>query len=162
MSDHFLKAISNKPLSPLKRSILLIRRTTKRWLKQHNEIASLLRRIAEERGLEFYVFSDNPAPSLEETMHVFNQAAVIVGPHGAGFSNLVYSKPGTAVLEVLCGPPDTTQYPYPFLSYALGLRHHGIGAVYGGCKGLIIHIAYLEAMVYMYVDEILSEIKDDR
>ena len=155
MSNIFLDIISsNLEPSQAKRTILLIHRTSKRWLEQHNDIAALLERIAHERGLDLDVFTDNPGPSLEDTQLLFHRAVVVVGPHGAGFANVIYARPGTAVLEVLCGPPDTTQYCYPFLSYSLGLRHHGIGAVYGGCKGLIIHLAYLEAMVYMYLDEL--------
>lgn len=37
---------------------------------------------------------------LKRQIQLFQQASVVVGPHGAGLSNLVYSRPGTAVFEI--------------------------------------------------------------
>ncbi len=35
-------------------------------------------------------------------MDIFNRALAVIGPHGAGLSNLLFSEPGTLVLEGLC------------------------------------------------------------
>ncbi|UUO04953.1 glycosyltransferase family 61 protein [Blastopirellula sp. J2-11] len=44
---------------------------------------------------------------LKKQIQLFQQASVVVGPHGAGLSNLVYSRPGTAIFEITptCRPP---------------------------------------------------------
>lgn len=44
---------------------------------------------------------------LKKQIQLFQQAEAVVGPHGAGLSNLVYSRPGTAVFEITpsCRPP---------------------------------------------------------
>jgi capsular polysaccharide biosynthesis protein len=39
--------------------------------------------------------------SFEEQVRLFRNAEVVVGPHGAGFTNLIFSKPGTRVVEIL-------------------------------------------------------------
>ncbi len=39
--------------------------------------------------------------SVQETIELFKQASVVVGMHGAGLSHVVFSPPGTAVVEFL-------------------------------------------------------------
>ncbi len=48
------------------------------------------------------VFPDDPAPPLVETARLFNRALAVIGPHGAGESNLLFSEPGTLVVEAVC------------------------------------------------------------
>lgn len=38
--------------------------------------------------------------SFQEQIAIFSQAEVVIGPHGAGFSNIVFCDPGTKVLEI--------------------------------------------------------------
>ncbi len=52
---------------------------------------------------------------------LFASAAVVAGPHGAGFANLVFCAPGTRVIEVM---PNLRHLPlYARLSAASGLTH---------------------------------------
>jgi len=39
--------------------------------------------------------------TFEEQVRLFRNAEVVMGPHGAGFTNLIFSKPGTRVVEIL-------------------------------------------------------------
>lgn len=59
--------------------------------------------LEEEWG--FVVFaatsgSDASPPTLADQMGLFSQAQVIVGPHGAGLTNMVWAKPGAHVTEI--------------------------------------------------------------
>jgi len=38
--------------------------------------------------------------SVFEQAQMFNAAQVIVGPHGSGFANLIFARPGTPVIEI--------------------------------------------------------------
>ena len=40
--------------------------------------------------------------SLDEQINIFNQAEIIVAPHGAGLTNVVWCNPGTVVYELFC------------------------------------------------------------
>ena len=60
--------------------------------------------------------------SLRETIKLFSRASVVWGYHGAGFANMVFSRPGTTAIEIFtraCG------HGYP------GFNHRTI-AVMGG------------------------------
>jgi len=47
--------------------------------------------------------------SIREQVELFQQAEIIIGPHGAGLSNAVFSVPGTPVIELA-----TVYRPFPF------------------------------------------------
>lgn len=53
---------------------------------------------AQEFGFERFYLEDM---SLEEQIELFQEAAIVTGYHGAGFANIIYSPPGTTVLEIL-------------------------------------------------------------
>jgi hypothetical protein len=65
------------------------------------------------------------AYTLREAIALLRDAAIVVGPHGAGFFHLIWCSPGTPVIEFAY-----SEGPYPFpsayyaLSVALGLRYH--------------------------------------
>jgi capsular polysaccharide biosynthesis protein len=69
-----------------------------------------------EAGFEIYDPSRHLDPWLD-----FSQATAVIGPHGAGLTDLAFCLPGTAVLELL---PSDHVYPYYCsLSQAAGLRY---------------------------------------
>ena len=105
--------------------ILLIKRSLKRYFTHHDEILSALKAVVLRRNA-FYrvdVFDDNPLPSLEDTMRLFNRAFIVIAPHGAGESNMLYSEPGTLLIEGLCNPVNAC---YRNLMHVLGHRYYGI------------------------------------
>ncbi|XRA97161.1 Ephrin_rec_like domain-containing protein [Pycnococcus provasolii] len=62
------------------------------------EVLAALERAVEGTKYEVVVF-EGMADNLDETMELFSKAAVVVGPHGAGLSHLLFAPEGTAVLE---------------------------------------------------------------
>ena len=108
-----------------RRTIILIQRSKKRFFIQHQGILQALQALCEVLGGAYRVevFSDDPLPSMLETMTMFNSAFMVVAPHGAGESNLLYSEPGTILIEGLCKPPNLC---YRTLAAGLGHRYHGI------------------------------------
>jgi len=57
------------------------------------------------RGSLRFVVHDDMAPALTARHEValYQQAAVVIGPHGDGFANVMWCGPGTAVLEFPAG-----------------------------------------------------------
>ena len=64
-----------------------------------------MRTLAKDFKFKFEVFSDDPVPPFEKQMEMFRRAAVIIGSHGGGLVNMVYSEPGTVVVEGTASPP---------------------------------------------------------
>lgn len=60
--------------------------------------------------------------SIEEQATIFNQAKIIIAPHGAGLTNLVFCAPGTKVIEIFS--PNYVNVCYYSLCEELGLDYY--------------------------------------
>ena len=83
-------------------SIVVISRTRSRNFKEAAEIEALVKSMAEENGFHFELFPDNSVPPLGQALQIFSRAVIVVAPHGAGLSNILFSEPGTMVIEGVC------------------------------------------------------------
>ncbi len=113
----FLRATFLQPArEPSRGRRLYISRTGARFRRVLNEdevIATLMREGFEVVKLEML--------SVVEQAALFAGAAVVVAPHGAGLTNLVFCRPGTAVVEIFA--PRSVLAPYWTLSAQVGLRY---------------------------------------
>ena len=58
-------------------------------------------------------------------MTLFHSAVVVVAPHGAGLSNVLFSRPGTFVVEGVCNVPHVNLC-FQRLTHVLGHHWHGV------------------------------------
>ncbi len=116
-------------------TVLIIRRSRGRKFSQFQEIEDAVKSLADEYGFRYELYPDEPMPSFEDAMQMFNRAVMVVGPHGAGLSNLLFSQPGTVVIEGVCNPPHVNMC-YQRTAHILGHRYHGV-ASQGGCEKVI-------------------------
>jgi capsular polysaccharide biosynthesis protein len=77
----------------------------------------------EKRGFEPVRLTDMP---FADQARLFNEAEIIIAPHGAGLSNLVFCNPGTVVLEVL--PPNWMAPCFMSLAASAGLSYRHLRA----------------------------------
>eukprot|EP01062_Namystynia_karyoxenos_P019672 TRINITY_DN17400_c0_g1_i1.p1 TRINITY_DN17400_c0_g1~~TRINITY_DN17400_c0_g1_i1.p1 ORF type:complete len:783 (+),score=161.13 TRINITY_DN17400_c0_g1_i1:309-2351(+) len=85
---------------------------------------ALLRQLAAELrplGWGLRAFPDSPVPPMRCAIHLFQGSAIIAGLHGSGMANLLFARPGTAVIEV--GLPEPHSQYAAHLCAALRLRH---------------------------------------
>ena len=126
LTSHVYREYLDKTYGPTEHnSIVMIHRNFNRLLTDYQEKEDGIRNLATLYNLTFEVFSDDPLPSFEEQARIFHRAKVIVGSHGAGLVNMIYSKPGTVVLEGSGSPPRMVMC-FPRLARVLGHRHHSI------------------------------------
>ena len=78
-----------------------------------------VREVLEE--FNFKVIEDQPRGIMEQ-IDIFQHASVIVGPHGAAFTNLIWCSPGTRVLEIFNSGYSPPYYYY--LCKILQLEYH--------------------------------------
>jgi len=131
--DHISRTVPKVQLS--RNRLVLIRRTGLRMFTEQDEIETRLQSAANDFGLKYELFVDNPTPSLTDTMTMFNAAVLVVGPHGAGLSNLLFSVPGTFVVEGVCNIPHVNMC-FQRLAHVLGHRWHGVTSR-GGCEKVV-------------------------
>ena len=75
----------------------------------------------ESAGFTCVTLSERP---IDEQIDLFARADVVVAPHGGGLTNLVWCRPGTAVVELYAH--DYVNPVFWGLSEATGLRHHHV------------------------------------
>ena len=121
-------ATSQGDASPkIRDTIVLIKRSRTRWFGQHDAILRMIEKHASRVNLSVEVFADNPLPSINKTIEMFRRAEVVIAPHGAGESNLLFSQPGTLLIEGLCyGSDRMANLCYRNMAQALGLRYYGL------------------------------------
>lgn len=97
------------------RKLYISRRGHDRSVENGSEIESLLI----ERGFDI-VDASSPLNLIE----AFAEASIVVGPHGAGLSDIAFCCPGTDVIELV---PPQHAFPYYFtLSKAAGLNYSAV------------------------------------
>ncbi len=122
MLSAWLRASGANPHQP-RDTVILQKRSHRRWFVYHDEIANSIAALAEKYGFKFKIFSDTHLPTFDETIALFDRAVLVVAPHGAGESNMIFARPGTLLIEVMCNP---TNGCYQAMIKNLGLRYHGI------------------------------------
>ena len=58
-------------------------------------------------GFQTYSLESLP---VEEQLRLFSESAVVIGPHGAGFANMIACAPSSAIIELLPRPGNYSHY----------------------------------------------------
>ncbi len=112
------------PTAPRK-SIVIIKRSRRQHFRQHAQIEETIKRLVHGTDINVETFSDKHLPPLNKTMALFNRAFLVVAPQGAGEANLLFSEPGTVLVEGLCTIDDKIDLSYRNLMRILGHRYYG-------------------------------------
>lgn len=76
------------------RKLYISRRSPfKRCIKNEDQLIPILK----EHGFEIVILEKL---SVAEQARLFSQAKIIIGPHGSGFTNLIFANPGCVVVEI--------------------------------------------------------------
>jgi capsular polysaccharide biosynthesis protein len=99
-----------------RRRLYVTRQASRRGIVNHNEVLATLER---------HGFSEVPAESLSvaEQIELFAQAEAVIGVHGAGLANAVFSAPGTLLIELQPERREGIQLLYWNMAAASGLRY---------------------------------------
>ena len=104
--------------------IVVFLKRTERQIINRDDVTSLVQRFARRIDRQLVVFDDSDLPSFEETMTLFYRADVIIGVHGAGLANLLFSRPGATLIEFNCKGRYVCLC-YSKLCMQLGMRCYG-------------------------------------
>ncbi|KAF4733724.1 hypothetical protein FOZ62_026203 [Perkinsus olseni] len=95
-------------------------RDESRILKNERQLVAALRKIGRIDVREF----DGAEACAKDAVALFSRAAVVVGVHGAGLSNILFCKEGAAVVEL--GFANPLVWHYMYVAEALGLRYERV------------------------------------
>ncbi len=107
-------------------TIILIKRSRRRWFRHHSSILKMLKSVASPHGYRVVEYRDDPVPGVNKTRDMFSSAFLVIAPHGAGESNLLFSAPGTVLMEGLCYAKNRINLCYRAMAESLALRYHGL------------------------------------
>jgi hypothetical protein len=140
---------TNFPKRPRDRIVLIIRSGMRRF-QNSKQIEAVVKKAAENNKLKYSVFGDNPVPTLNETMIMFQSAVMVVAAHGAGLSNIVFSEPETFVIEMV---PYSRITPLCFLhlAHVLGQHWHGILSRRGRFTTVSVRPEELNSVIRQYL-----------
>jgi hypothetical protein len=90
-------------MQSLQDTLVMIKRPDSGWgrgLSNHDQVLQEINKLPAfaSKALRVHVFEGEG--SIIEQMSVFASARAVVGPHGAGFSNLMFAPEGTTVVEI--------------------------------------------------------------
>lgn len=135
--------------APAPRRALLIRRTQHgRVVRNHAEVHKAL--LEALPGWEVEVFSDDAIPDVLTVCGMFHRARLVIGPHGAGFANLLCAQQGTPVIEFQewhnpAHPANGKDFQ--ILSGKLGLPYFGVPTETSHTEALDISIPKVKEAV---------------
>jgi hypothetical protein len=100
-------------------SVVVMRRRSSRDIYNHEQLVQEMR----QNFANIIEFDEAhlPPPGLHQ-YGIFRNAKLVIGPHGAGFSNLLASLPETAVIEF--HPPNGYNFCFLHLAIQLGMDYH--------------------------------------
>ena len=111
-------------------SIVLIKRSHIRWFNNHDSIFEMLKTVGKQYRLKVEVFRDDPPPNVQKTRDIFHQALMVVAPHGAGLTNMLFCRKHTCIIEALCYREIEKPWYFPTmyktLAASLGHIYYGI------------------------------------
>jgi capsular polysaccharide biosynthesis protein len=115
ISDRLKFHFQIAPEEPSRRLLYISRaKASRRRITRESEVLSVL----QNRHFECVYCEDL---SLRDQVRLFAEAKVIIGPHGAGFTNILYAREGTIVGEIYgvdCIPC------YKVMAHQLSLSYH--------------------------------------
>ena len=101
--------------------ILLLRRRYRRLVNEQQVLAALYE-LGRHTDRQVVVFDELASPSFNTTLELFYRADVIVGAHGAAMANVLFSRPGTTLIEIHCKGRQT-HLCFRMMALRLGLRY---------------------------------------
>lgn len=104
---------SRPDVKPHRRLLISRENCSYRKLNKHTIILDLLRPF----GFEEVRFEEL---TLQQQIDLLQETEILMGPHGAGFANLLFCQPGTKVIEIQ--DPDAQNPHFYILAALLGLR----------------------------------------
>jgi capsular polysaccharide biosynthesis protein len=109
--------VNKKVIFEKKYGIFIYRRETQRNIINSDEVFTMIKN--KYSNLEWKLFDSE---TFENTVELFSKASIIIGPHGAGLTNMLFSPDNITVIEFI--PETEPNLCYWHLSELLNNNHY--------------------------------------
>lgn len=135
-SDEIIHGLAKNVIKKIKTNstkskFLLMKRTKRRPVGNFSELYATCLSYCKSKNLDIEVFDDSVnLGSVWDQLYKFEESKIIVGPHGAGFTNIIGCDKNTTIIELksLCRttPPLNKKdgSMYEEMSKRIGLKYH--------------------------------------
>ncbi len=127
------RIINNLNLSETKQdSLLLLKRNFCRLLQNWDDVDDICKKYCKENNLKLIYHDDSKdLGSIDAQLKKFNSAKIVIGCHGAGFTNLIACKKDTILIEFLAEAPRAggewiTGSFFTHLAACLDIKYHTV------------------------------------
>lgn len=149
--SHFLAA---RPSGAAARTPELVYVSRQGGRKRRIHDAARVEAMLARRGFEAVYPERHP---VAEQARIFNGARVVLGLHGSGLANLVFCRPGAALVEIHEPHPTRTTNAYWVLSRQAEMRYYGLEARRAAESAAEQDIVVDEGAVERLIDRALEE-----
>jgi hypothetical protein len=97
------KAFISEELSDNERNLVIIVKRehgAERALSNHNDVVKLIEKTISIRQHNLTSYTFKAIGHVRDHIKVWQKARIVIAPHGAGLFNVMWCKPGTAVIEI--------------------------------------------------------------
>jgi hypothetical protein len=119
----FSTLLTETEKAKIKPAAILMQRHGRREVTNHNEVLGVLQAFASAQNQEVVLFDQLP---FADAVKLFGRATVVAGPHGSGFTNMIWAPRGTVIIEFLPyakSRPQDFMDLYDAMAAALGHRY---------------------------------------
>jgi hypothetical protein len=130
-----------------------------RSIIEHSNMVAFMASVLNKSSLssKLYIETFEAEGHLRDHIALFRRARIIVGPHGAGMMNVLWSSPGTHVVEI--GYSTGMTFPEMYAVMSLHLEQH-----YWVCKGYGNYLApiHVDMEDFSYIfNKIIRELENE-
>ena len=131
---------------------IVLKRTNNRIISNFDEMMNLLQ--TKYNNYEWIVFDDSDPKwkSMTNTIQLFSSAKLIIGAHGAGLSNMMFSSDKVKVIEL--HPTSCGNVCYWHLSHILGNTHNILPVKYKNDKEFDVELDKLDYTVDKLINDV--------
>lgn len=126
--------------------ILIVRRRKNRFIQNFDDMYNKLNEYFKNTNVILKVFDEKDKYNVIQYSKLFYNSNIVIGMFGAGLTNIIFCKEGTAVINIYA----IEKLPYMYLAQAtaLGLKFYGL---YNKPEWDIVNVTTLIQIISLYL-----------
>ena len=138
-------------------TVIILKRSSRHIINYKAVYRIIESKVKQTHGkLHLYEFYDKNLPPVNVTMQLFYRAQAIIGVYGAGLTNMIFARPGTHLVEIMCPSMNPV---FKEMAYKLGLYYYpSLSVCNNNCfyDGPLANVAEIQDIISVIFENIKS------